>query len=114
MVGSIVRALPSVESGRALLELRNDWDSPVRVIGVHVGSGATLPLLNSTIELAPGRGREIDVSEKLRSLFNQEISEPQEKRVQIHLHLDPEPPKQPAPSTYQLTFEKGHFIQFSS
>ncbi len=113
----IVRALPNLQSGRAFLELRNDFDQPVTLKGMFLATGSAGPLtslLDEPKELAPGKPHHADITEKLRSLFTQDTSEAQEKVVNISLNLEPEPPNQPQASHYILRFEDGRLTQFSS
>ncbi len=117
----IVRALPSAESGKAFLELRNDFERLVRVKGILAGpsgSGAAWPLLNTEIQLLPGRPpRTIDVTEKLLQLLvptAQEKLEVRERNIQISLQLEPDPPHQPPPATYRVVFEGKRILEFTS
>ena len=113
----ILRVLPSAQSGRALLELRNDYPEPVTVEDVFLdtrSSGPLTPLIAETLDITPGKARTIDITESLRFLFPQETSGSQETVVKILLRLEPEPPNQPAPSYYLLKFQKGRFTEFSS
>ena len=113
----IIRALPRLQSGRAFLELRNDFDKSVTVKDVLVATkaaGPLTPLLAEPKQLSPGEAPYIEITEKLFSLFNQQTSEAQDKRIAISLTLEPEPAHQPGPSYYHLRLEDGVFTEFSS
>ena len=113
----IVRALPSLQSGRAFLELRNDFDQPVTLKGMFLATssaGSLTALLDEPEELAPGKPHHTDITEKLRSLFVERTSGAQDKVVNISLNLEPEPPNQPQASHYILRFEDGRLTEFSS
>ncbi len=113
----IVRALPSLQSGRAFLELRNDFDQSVTLKGMFLATGSAGPLtslLDEPKELAPRKPHHTDITETLRSLFTQHTSDVQDKVVNISLSLEPEPPNQPQASYYLLRFEDGRLTHFSS
>ena len=64
----ILRVLPSAQSGRALLELRNDYHESVTVEDVFLdtrSSGPLTPLIAETLDIAPGKARTIDIYRKL-------------------------------------------------
>ena len=113
----IVRALPNLQSGRAFLELRNDFDQPVTLKGMFLATGPAGPLtslLDEPKELAPGKPHHADITEELRSLFTQDTSDAQEKVVNISLSLEPEPPNQPQASYYHIKFKNERLTEFSN
>lgn len=111
----IVKASPSVQSGKAFLELSNGYHQPVTVKDVFAakGAGSLTPLLNEPKQLSPGETQRLDVTEPLLPLFQQENSEAQDKMLHILFTLEPEPPDQPAPSRSLLRFNQGNFTEFS-
>ena len=115
---SIVRALPRVNSGKAILDLYNDHDKSVMVKQILVaseGQGARAPILQQPIELHPGSPpRPVDTTKSLSTLFLQDVVGAQERVLTISLHLDPKPPDQPGPGLYKATYYEGRFTRFSS
>ena len=111
----IVKASPSVQSGKAFLELSNGYHQPVTVKDVFAakGAGSLTPLLTEPKQLSPGETQRLDVTESLLPLFQQENSEAQDKLLHILFTLEPEPPDQPAPSRSLLRFDQGGFTEFS-
>jgi hypothetical protein len=111
----IVQASPSVQSGKAFLELSNGYHQPVTVKDVFAakGAGSLTPLLTEPKQLSPGETQRLDVTELLLPLFQQENSEAQDKLLHILFTLEPEPPDQPAPSRSLLRFAQGNFTEFS-
>jgi len=113
---AIVQASPSVQSGKAFLELSNGYHQPVTVKDVFAarGAGSLTPLLTEPKKLSPGETQRLDVTESLLPLFQQENAQTQDKLLHILFTLDPEPPDQPAPSRSLLRFDKGSFTEFSN
>ena len=111
----IVQASPSVQSGKAFLELSNGYHQPVTVKDVFAakGAGSLTPLLTEPKQLSPGETQRLDVTEPLLPLFQQENAEAQDKLLHILFTLEPEPPDQPAPSRSLLRFDKWSFTEFS-
>ncbi len=111
----IVRVSPSVQSGKAFLELSNGYHQPVTVKDVFAakGAGSLTPLLTEPKQLSPGETQRLDVTEPLLPLFQQENAEAQDKLLHILFTLEPEPPDQPAPSLSLLRFDNGGFTEFS-
>ena len=111
----IVRVSPSVQSGKAFLELSNGYHQPVTVKDVFAakGAGSLTPLLTEPKQLSPGETQLLDVTEPLLPLFQQENAEAQDKLLHILFTLEPEPPDQPAPSRSLLRFDSGAFTEFS-
>jgi hypothetical protein len=111
----IVRVSPSVQSGKAFLELSNGYHQPVTVKDVFAakGAGSLTPLLTEPKQLSPGETQRLDVTEPLLPLFQQENAEAQDKLLHILFTLEPEPPDQPAPSRSLLRFDSGAFTEFS-
>ncbi len=111
----IVRVSPSVQSGKAFLELSNGYHQPVTVKDVFAakGAGSLTPLLTEPKKLSPGETQRLDVTEPLLPLFQQENAEVQDKLLHILFTLEPEPPDQPAPSRSLLRFDSGGFTEFS-
>jgi len=111
----IVKVSPSVQSGKAFLELSNGYHKPVTVKDVFAakGAGSLTPLLTEPKQLSPGETQRLDVTEPLLPLFQQENAEVQDKLLHILFTLEPEPPDQPAPSRSLLRFDKGGFTEFS-
>ena len=111
----IVRVSPSVQSGKAFLELSNGYHQPVTVKDVFAakGAGSLTPLLTEPKQLSPGETQHLDVTEPLLPLFQQENAEAQDKLLHILFTLEPEPPDQPAPSRSLLRFDSGAFTEFS-
>ena len=111
----IVRVSPSVQSGKAFLELSNGYHQPVTVKDVFAakGAGSLTPLLTEPKQLSPGETQRLDVTEPLLPLFQQENAEAQDKLLHILFTLEPEPPDQPAPSRSLLRFDSGGFTEFS-
>ena len=107
----IVRVSPSVQSGKAFLELSNGYHQPVTVKDVFAakGAGSLTPLLTEPKQLSPGETQLLDVTEPLLPLFQQENAEAQDKLLHILFTLEPEPPDQPAPSRSLLRFDSGAF-----
>jgi len=111
----IVQVSPSVQSGKAFLELSNGYHQPVTVKDVFAakGAGSLTPLLTEPKHLSPGETQRLDVTEPLLPLFQQENAEVQDQLLHILFTLEPEPPDQPAPSRSLLRFDKGGFTEFS-
>ena len=111
----IVQVSPSVQSGKAFLELSNGYHQPVTVKDVFAakGAGSLTSLLTEPKQLSPGETQRLDVTEPLLPLFQQENAEAQDKVLHILFTLEPEPPDQPAPSRSLLRFDKGSFTEFS-
>ena len=111
----IVQVSPSVQSGKAFLELSNGYHQPVTVKDVFAakGAGSLTPLLTEPKQLSPGETQRLDVTEPLLPLFQQENAEAQDKLLHILFTLEPEPPDQPAPSRSLLRYDKGGFTEFS-
>jgi hypothetical protein len=111
----IVQVSPSVQSGKAFLELSNGYHQPVIVKDVFAakGAGSLTPLLTEPKQLSPGETQRLDVTEPLLPLFQQENAEAQDKLLHILFTLEPEPPDQPAPSLSLLRFDNGGFTEFS-
>ena len=111
----IVKVSPSVQSGKAFLELSNGYHKPVTVKDVFAakGAGSLTPLLTEPKKLSPGETQRLDVTKPLLPLFQQENAEVQDKLLHILFTLEPEPPDQPAPSRSLLRFDKGGFTEFS-
>ena len=111
----IVQVSPSVQSGKAFLELSNGYHQPVTVKDVFAakGAGSLTPLLTAPKQLSPGETQRLDVTEPLLPLFQQENAEAQDKLLHILFTLEPEPPDQPAPSRSLLRFDSGGFTEFS-
>ena len=63
----IVRVSPSVQSGKAFLELSNGYHQPVTVMDVFAakGAGSLTPLLTEPKQLSPGETQRLDVTEPL-------------------------------------------------
>jgi hypothetical protein len=94
--------------------LTNGYHKPLQLTGVLVKRGVhSIQLLDKARELPVEETETLDVTEKMLTLFDPEISKVQYKRFQISLTLEPEPLDQPAPTTYVLSFSKGSFNQFS-
>lgn len=111
----IVQVSPSVQSGKAFLELSNGYHQPVTVKDVFAakGAGSLTPLLTEPKHLSPGETQRLDVTEPLLPLFQQENAEVQDQLLHILFTLEPEPPDQPAPTRSLLRFDKGGFTEFS-
>ena len=111
----ILQVSPSVQSGKAFLELSNGYHQPVTVKDVFAakGAGSLTSLLTEPKRLSPGETQRLDVTEPLLPLFQQEKAEAQDKLLHILFTLEPEPPEQPAPSRSLLRFDKGGFTEFS-
>ncbi len=103
-----VQTFPTLEAGKLVLELRNDFYKPVVVKGVFIGEGESL--LKEQKELVPAETMMLDITEELRGLFT---AKPQEQIVRISLSLEPLPEAQPEPSQYRLRFENGQFTDFT-
>lgn len=115
----IIRALPSTDSGKALLELYNDSADSVTVSNALVCSspagGTMAPLIDWPIQLPPGKSKTVDVTQALLRIFNDPNQEPpRKKQFQILLDLDPAPSGQPAPGLYTASCKNGQFTRFSS
>ena len=117
---SIVRALPSEESGNAILELRNDFAQPVTVVAILAGV-ADVPaqwmgsLLDTPLRLQAGERLPLDVSKQLLSfLQSSNLTAGQAHEIKIALHAMPEPPGQPGPGRYVVSYSGGKFTTFSS
>jgi hypothetical protein len=76
-------------------------------------AGSLTPLLDAPLQLPPGQPERLELTEKLRTLFDLESSEPQDTHIHILFRLDPEPPEQPAPTSYAVRFESGVFTHFT-
>ncbi len=114
----IVTAIPRCESGRVFLKFTNDFDKIVRLKAMRqtpsgVGAAGTLWPLGD-IELDPNRPQELDITDKLRLMFNFNSPERQERTIEIGLSLDPELSDQPVRTQYRVVFEKGCFVEFVS
>ncbi len=103
-----IQIVPTLEAGKLVLELRNDFYKPVMVKGVSVGEGKSL--LQEEKELVPAETMLLDITEKLRDLFTSEL---QAQIVRISLSLEPRPEAQPEPSEYRVRFEDGQFTDFT-
>ncbi len=103
-----IQIVPTLEAGKLVLELRNDFHKPVMVKGVFIGEGKSL--LQEEKELVPAETMLLDMTEELRGLFT---AEPQEQIVRISLSLEPLPEAQPEPSEYRVRFEDGQFTDFT-
>ncbi len=103
-----IQIVPTLEAGKLVLELRNDFYKPVMVQGVFIGEGKSL--LKEEKELVPAESMLLDITEELRGLFT---AKPQEQIVRISLRLEPLPEAQPEPSQYRVRFENGQFTDFT-
>lgn len=110
----IVRACPSANDGRALLELRNDWSVQVTVkmvLWLPLGNGAGSPLVGTPLTLSAGDSRLVDVTNTLGQVLNLNVPD---STFRILLQLEPEPPSQPGPGTYTTRFTAGRCEFFRS
>ena len=109
-----IRMFPTLESGRLVLELRNDFHEPVRLEDVVLKEGDRLTrVLEEQRELYPAERVLIDITEELRDLFAENGSQTQERVVGISLFLEPVPGDQPEPSRYRVTLEEGQLADFT-
>ncbi len=77
-------------------------------------AGPLTPLLDEPMQLSPGQSRTLDMTGKLLTLFNSGSAEAQETHLHIFFKLEPEPPDQPAPTSYSVRFENGGFTRFDA
>jgi len=110
---SIVYVLPRLLSGRAVLELQNEYEEEVGVskASASYADGSCLSqLITLPVELKPGRSRLIDISNGLGKLLQAGSDEP--SCVRIHLSLNPRPPKQPPSNCYSVMWDGVEYSKF--
>ncbi len=115
----IVKTSLRCESGRVWLKLTNGFDKIVTVKQVRqvsssgVGAAGSLWLQNP-IKLDSNSSQEVDITDKLRLMFNFNSPKRQEKPIAIGLSLEPGPRNQPLLHEYLVVVEKGQFVEFLS
>jgi predicted enzyme related to lactoylglutathione lyase len=112
---AIVQSAVRITAEKVVLILLNGCQEVIAVRSVMAskGSGSLTPLLSEPLQLSPGQPERLNITEKLLTLFNTESSEVQETPIHLLFRLDPEPPDQPAPSSYFVRFENGSFTHFT-
>ena len=110
-----VRALPEVESGKAVLKVRNYSHETIVVENLFVsdeGESFSKPLLEAPLKLRPADTEWIDVTSILGSLFQDQVTEKRTKVVQIEIRLasqgDPL-----VPCKYIVAHDGRSVLQFS-
>lgn len=112
---AIVQSAVSINAEKVLLLLLNGCQEVVSVKSVMASkeAGSLTPLLAAPLQLYPGQPERLDMTDKLLTLFNPESPEVQDTHIHILFKLEPEPPDQPAPSSYSVRFENGIFTNFT-
>ncbi len=109
-------AIPSLESGRVLLELKNPLDKPMTFEDISLElkqEGRCRSLFGQSKALSPHTSHHIDITVKLRLLFGYETAKMQEKIVGITVRLEPNPPGQLESSLYRVKLQNGRFRQLT-
>ena len=100
-----------MEAEKLVLELRNGFHKPVRVMDIFLENGDSVQfLLQEQKELVPAESLFIDVTQELGLLLAQ--TGQKETIVRISLSLEPTPDDQPEQSEYRVRFENGRFTEF--
>ncbi|MEE8348973.1 MAG: PilZ domain-containing protein [Acidobacteriota bacterium] len=112
----IVQSSISFDGEKVVLSLLNGFREGITVKSVMVSkeAGSLTPLLDEPLQLSPGQAQTLDMTGKLIALFNSGSAEAQETHLHILFKLDPEPPDQPAPTSYLVRFENGALTRFDA
>jgi hypothetical protein len=111
-----IRIQAAVQSGRAILRLRNAMEQPVVVTRVVLAPpeaeehAAVAPV---EVKLNPGEIQAVDITEPVLKIIKPiSMLDEQRKRLRIRLFLDPHPPDHPPVADCTLTVARGEIIEF--
>lgn len=106
----VLQTLPRLQAGKAIVELHNEYDKPVTVLGLIFSAGeeqtGTAAILSARISVPAKEGRVVDVTDTLRRFS------PGQRDIRIGLNIVPKPPGQPGPANYRIRLEEGRCVAF--